>query len=237
MTSLVRRLVLVLTVLCMAVPAAAQEPVAPAFARSEAWFHGTGTAVNNLDAGEGKIPTWDATKPTQSTGSLYAANNLSFLTSGVEHGPGDHFTVKGPVAGELDTMAVTLYAYLPGQAALPCGMDLAFELSIDGAEILFQPQLGASSGMKVEHVSGALYKVKFVFTRLHEAMTQAGVPTGPDVSHAVYLNAMNFYVCQEAVWVYDSATTPAGAIFNGTPEELASYTTVDVFNPPPPNGG
>lgn len=166
----------------MAVPAAAQEPVAPTFLRSEAWFHGTSRPVTNLDAGEGKIPTWNATKPTQSSGSLYAANNLSFLISGAEHQPGDHFTVTGPTTGELDTMAVTLYAYLPGQAALPCGMDLAFELTIDEQEILFQPQLGASTGMKVEKVAGALYRVKFVFTRLHEAMTQAGIATGPERS-------------------------------------------------------
>lgn len=47
---------------------------------------------------------------------------------------------------------------------------------------------------------------------------------------------MNFYICQEAVWAYDWADAPPGAIFNGTPEELAGYTTIDVFNPPPTQG-
>ena len=235
MTSLLRRLVLVLVVLCVAVPAAAEEP-AVALTRSEVWFHGTSNAVTNVDAGNGTVPSWDATKPTKPTPSLYAANQLSFITSGVDHQPGDHFTVSGPVTGDLDTMAVTLYAVLPGQAALPCGIDLAFDLRIDDQEILYQTQLAGSSGMTVEPVAGNLYKVKFVFTRLSEAMAQYGLATGPDAPHTVHLNAMNFYVCQEAVWVFDSADAPAGAIFNGTPEELAGYTTIDVFNPPPPAG-
>jgi hypothetical protein len=242
MTSLLRRLVLVLAVLLVAVPVAAEEPVAeepvaPVFLRSEAWFHGTSTPVTNIDAGNGEVPTWDGTKPTGPAGSAYAGNQLSFATSGVDHQPGDHFTVSGPVTGELDTMAVTLYALLPGQPALPCGMDLAFDLRIDDEEILYQPQLGASTGMTVEQVSGPLYKVKFVFTRLHEAMTTYGIPTGPEVEHTVFLNAMNFYVCQEAVWLFDGAEVPSGAIFNAAPEELSGYTTIDVFDPPPPSSG
>lgn len=241
MTSLLRRLTLVLVVLFVAVPATAEEPVteeptAPVFLRSEAWFHGTTTPVTNVDAGNGEVPTWDGTKPDSPAGSAYAANQLSLVTSGADHQPGDHFTVSGPVTGELDTMAVTLYALLPGQPALPCGMDLAFDLRIDGEEILYQPQLGASTGMTVEQVDGPLYKVKFVFTRLHEAMTTYGIPTGPEVEHTVFLNAMNFYVCQEAVWLFDGASVPSGAIFNAAPEELSGYTTIDVFNPPPPSG-
>ena len=239
MSPVLRRLALVLAVLLVGVPAGAQEPVptepvAPVFLRSEAWFHGTSTPATNVDAGNGEVPTWDSTKPTGPAGSAYAGNQLSFATSGVDHQPGDHFTVTGPVTGELDTMAVTLYALLPTQAAMGCGMDLAFELRIDDEEILYQPQLGASSGMTVEQVDGPLHKVKFVFTRLHEAMTTYGIPTGPEVEHTVFLNAMNFYVCQEAVWLFDGAEVPAGAIFNAAPEELSGYTTVDVFNPPPP---
>jgi hypothetical protein len=240
MSSRLRRLVLVLAVLLVAVPAAAEEPVVeeptpPVFLRSEAWFHGTTTPATNVDAGNGETPTWDATKPTGPAGSAYAGNQLSFVTSGVDHQPGDHFTVSGPVTGELDTMAVTLYALLPGQPALPCGMDLAFDLRIDDEEILYQPQTGASAGMTIEQVNGPLYKVKFVFTRLHEAMTTYGIPTGPEVEHTVFLNAMNFYLCQEAVWLFDGASVPSGAIFNAAAEELSGYTTIDVFNPPPPS--
>ena len=244
MSSLLRRLALVLAVLLVAVPVAAEEPVAeepvseepvaPEFLRSEAWFHGTSTPATNVDAGNGEIPTWDGTKPTGPAGSAYAGNQMSFITTGADHVPGDHFTVSGPVTGELDTMAVTLYALLPTEAAIGCGMSLAFDLRIDDEEILYQSQLEGSAGMTVEQVNGPLHKVKFVFTRLHEAMTTYGVPTGPDVEHTVYLNAMNFYLCHEAVWLFDGADVPSGAIFNAAPEELSGYTTVDVFNPPPP---
>lgn len=52
--------------------------------------------------------------------------------------------------------------------------------------------------------------------------------------HTVHLNAMNFYTCNEVVWVYDSVEAPAGAVFNlcGTP--AAQFTEVNVFEPPPP---
>jgi len=233
-----RRVLLILAVLAVAAPAIAEEPLPPVFNRSEVWFHGTSRPVTNLDAEEGSVPTWNGTKPTASVpggaGSVYAANNVSFLTSGVDHKPGDHFTVRGPLTGDVDTMAVTLFAHLPTEQVMGCGIDLAFELVVDDYPILYQGQLEASHGMAVKQVSGSLYSVKFVFTRLHQMLQESGIATGPDVEHAISLNVMNFYVCQEAVWVYDSAEAPAGAIFNAAPEELAGYTTVDVFNPPPP---
>jgi hypothetical protein len=121
---------------------------------------------------------------------------------------------------------------------LPCGMGLAWDLKIDGQQILYQSASEPSAELMVEQVNEDLWAVKFYFTRLYEAMQTYGVETGPDVTHTIYMNATNFYVCNEVVWVYDSAEAPGGAIFNLLdPKQLRFYTKVDVFNPPPPIEG
>lgn len=237
MTNLLRRLVLVLAILAIAAPATAAED-APVFVREEAWIHATDTRITNIDAAQGTLPSWDATKPTASqpygAGGIYLANNLSPTMARPDHEPAMHFTTQGTFTGELDTMAVTLFAQLPWMRALPCGIDLAFDLQIDGVTILEQAYNEASTGIMVNQVEDDLYNVRFAFTRLDDAMAEYGVATGPDVEHAITMNVQNFYLCQEAVWVYDSAEAPAGMVFNGTAKELKSYTEIDVFNPPPP---
>jgi hypothetical protein len=245
MKTLLRRLVLVLAVLAIAVPAQAQEadPEVPEFLRSEAWIHATDTPVSNLDASQGTFPSWDETKPTEShpygAGGMYVANNYDLFTTnlatGRQHDPASHFTTQGEFTGELDVAGFTLYAHLPA-GALCDDFNLAFDLQIDGESILYQAQSAPSAGLMTMPVEDTLFQVKFAFTRLHEAMTLYGIETGPDVTHEIYLNAANFYACNEMVWVYDSAEAPAGLVFNPTTSELRQYTKVDVFNPPPPLG-
>lgn len=236
MNPFLRRLVVFIAVLGLAaVPVQAQEEEEPEFLRSEAWLHATSVPLGNLAASDGSFPTWDDEKPTDSqpygAGGVYAANNLSFLTS--QHDPEQHLTMQGELTGELDTMGVTLYAHLPF-GALCNEFNLAFDLRIDGEQILYQEQSSPSAGLMTQQVDDTLFSVRFAFTRLHEAMTLYGIETGPDVTHDIYLNASNFYLCNEMVWVYDSAEAPAGHVFNVEDRELRTYTKIDVFNPPPP---
>ena len=241
MKTSLRRLVLVLAVLALAVPAGAQEAVEPEFLRSEAWVHATDVPVTNIEASQGTFPSWDDTKPTAShpygAGGAYVANNYDLFTTGMvtgrQHDPAGHFTMQGEFTGELDTMGVTLYAHLPA-GAVCTDFNLAFDLQIDGESILYQEQSSPSAGLMTTPVEDTLFSVHFAFTRLHEAMTLYGLETGPDVTHDIYLNAANFYACNEMVWVYDSAEAPAGIVFNVADKELRRYTNVDVFNPPPP---
>jgi hypothetical protein len=244
MKNLARRLVLVLAVLAIAAPAMAveAEEELPVFLREEAWLHATATPVTNVDANQGTLPAWDGTKPTAShpygAGGVYLSNNYSSLSSifvGEQHDPTQGFTTEGTFTGELDTMGMELYAHLPA-GQLCSTFNLAFDLRIDGETILYQEQTAPSAGLMTNHVGDSLYSTRFVFTRLHEAMEAYGIETGPDVEHTIYLNAMNFYACNELVWVYDSAEAPAGIVFNVTDKELRSYTKIDVFNPPPPLG-
>lgn len=130
-------------------------------------------------------------------------------------------------------MGVTLYAHL-AFGALCNDFNLAFDLQIDGEQILYQEQSSPSAGLMTQQVEDSLFSVRFAFTRLHEAMTLYGMETGPEVTHDIYLNVSNFYLCNELVWVYDSAEAPAGNVFNVTDQELRTYSKIDVFNPPPP---
>lgn len=239
MKTLLRRLVLVLAVLALAVPAQAQEavePEPPVFLRSEAWVHATDVPVTNIEASQGTFPTWDDSKPTASqpfgAGGAYVANNYSFM-GGEQHDPANHFTMAGQVTGELDTMGVTLYGHKP-VGALCSDFNLGFELEIDGEQILYQAQSEPSADIMTTQVGDNLYSAHFAFTRLHEAMELYGIETGPDVTHEIYVNVANFYICDEVVWVYDSAEAPAGIVFNVADNELRRYTNIDVFNPPPP---
>lgn len=237
MKTLARRLVLVLAVIALAVPAGAQEAELPVFLRSEAWLHATAVPLTNIDASQGTFPSWDGTKPTEShpygAGGVYAANNYSVFMPIDQHDPAHNFTMAGQMTGELDTMGVTLYGHKPA-GALCDEFNLAFELEIDGEQILYQDQSEPSAGIMTTQVADNLFSAHFAFTRLHEAMELYGIETGPDVTHEIYVNAANFYLCDETVWVYDSAEAPAGIVFNVADNELRRYTNVDVFNPPPP---
>lgn len=214
--------------------------VAIEFARSQVWVHATESLVTNLDADNGVIPSWDATKPTASrplgAGGAYVANNLSWLLQ-PEHDPGSHFTMSGEFTGYLDSMAVNMYAYLPTSHAIgfTCAFALAFDLRIDDEPILYQGILENSSGLKVTPTSlPGLFKISYRFTHLHEALILSGLAQAPDAKHEIHLNAQNFYLCNEAVWVYDSVEAPMDVIFNPDPAEWPAYTEIDVFDPPPP---
>lgn len=243
-----RRLVMLVSALTVlsAVASYAQEPVDPVLQRQEVWFRRTPTPLTNLDARSGQVPTWDTAPPSSSTplgaGGIYASNHQSHGTfsNGREHNPVNGFTAQGNFTGDIDTLAVTLYGHVPFYLASPgCagGVGLSFDLQIDGVSILYQSQSSPSAYLKTEVLDPGFVSVKFRFTKIFEAMQEYGVATGPDVSHDVYLNAMNFYACNEVVWVYDSTEAPAGAIFNLADSEAATYTDVDVFNPPPPYSG
>jgi hypothetical protein len=208
------------------------------FSEQAVWFHNAVSPAGNVDAANGDLVRWDTTEPTASApmgaGGAYVANNYSVFTDLIVGGQRESntFSSAGTFIGNLDSMAVSLFGHMPA-GGLCTEMSLAFDLRIDGQTILFQDQ-GEPSANLATYPAGDLYEVKFVFTRLHEAMELNGIETGPDVEHEIYLNAANFYACNEAVWVYDSSEAPAGIVFNRFDKALGPYTEIDVFNPPPP---
>lgn len=239
-------LLVAVTMLAGGVAHAQQVEVEPVFERQDVWFHRTQTPVTNVDARSGQVPTWSTTRPTDSAplgaGGIYAAHHYSFgiFSQGMEHNPAYGFTAAGKFTGDINNLAVTLYGHVPAYVALPqCagGIALSFDFRIDGKQVLYQPQSQPSAYLNTDPVSAGFVTVKFRLTNLYQAMKDYGIATGPDVEHDVYLNAMNFYACNEVVWVYDSAEAPAGAIFNLPDADASGYSNVDVYDPPPPYSG
>jgi len=218
----------------------AEEP--PVFRQEQVWFHAATTPAGNLDYIVDEIEpsladpvTWDTTPPSAGPGGVMAANNYSVFLDFVEPGWRERntFTARGTFTGDIDTLAVDVY--YAGPFASLCGMSLAFDLRIDGAEILRMEQSAPSAGLYQE-AAGRFWRVRFMFTRIFEMAQMWGVERGPQVEHEVYLNLANFYACQEAVWVYDRPEAPAAMTFNLDPASPAAarYTKIDVFDPPPP---
>ena len=204
------------------------------FPEQQVWFRSGAQPVGNVDTVQGTPISWDVEEPTGSgltAGGLTVGNNYSAFV-------GDRYentlTVRGAFTGLLDTLAVDLWWRGPAQAACT-DMNLAFDLRIDGVPILVQEQSAPSAGLATSP-DGDNMRTRFMFTRLHEAMEEYGVDTGPDVAHTVDINFANFYACNEAVWLYDTVETPSGMTFNLDPKGKAArqYTKVDVFDPPPP---
>ena len=240
-----RLFLLVLVTVLGAVPALAQEPVPPVFNRQDVWFTRTPTPLTNVDGYSNNVPGWKTTAPTQSAplgaGGVYAAHHYSWgiFSNGREHNPAFGFTARGAFTGDIDNLAVTLYGYVPAYAVLgECGggIALSFDLRIDDQSILYQSQTTPSAYLNTDIIQAGYVSVKFRFTRIYEMMRELELTTGPDVAHTVYFNAMNFYVCNEVVWVYDSVEAPAGAVFNLFGAPATQFTDVDVFEPPPPYG-
>lgn len=222
------------------------EPDEPVFARRDVWFHAADHRVGNLHGGAfgQRLPSWDTNKPTASqplgAGAVYAASPSAWLTTlwGITspHDPRSGPTFAGTHTGDLENMAVELYAYMPtNHFQFPAA--LSFDFRIDGEQVLFQDETTASWGINAQRLnSEGLYSIKFVLTNLYKAMQEFGMDVADDKVHDVYLNVTTFYLGTESVFVFDSAQAPAGAVFNllDDARALGKYTTVDVFDPPPP---
>lgn len=224
---------------------ASQHVKPPVFVRQDVWFHQTPMKVANLEhteAGSGAVPGWNTTKPTASAplgaGGVYVANNLAAITAAgglnEEHEQRYHFTAQGTFTGAIDNLAVELYAYMPANltGVFTFDLGLALDLRIDGEKILYQDALATPLDMQTEKISDGLYKVRVAVTDLHKAMESYALDTSETKVHTVYLNAQNFYVGNEAVWVFDSAEAPAGAVFNLDKKLLVDYTVVDAYEDP-----
>lgn len=205
------------------------------FESQKVWFRAGDTPVGTVDYQLGSPIRWSTEAPAGPVAATLG-NNYSVFMDLVEPGMREAFTfsTEGTFVGNLETIAVDLY--YAGPFAGVCDMSLSFQVIIDGAEILMQEHLAPSANLKEEAGPNRTRRVRFMFSNLHDTMNLFGVQTGPGVEHEIWLNFANFYACNEAVWLYDSATFPSGMIFNMDPAstEARKYTTVDVQNPPPP---
>jgi hypothetical protein len=224
----------------MTAPSAAQElpPIEeyiPTFTRADLFLHRNTSAVGNIDAREGRFLTWNSTTPTGDQPAAYLSNNLNPITLGANHDPEVFLTTSGTALSDLNTIAFDLYAKQWAQSTIGCSMALSFQLVVDGVDVLNQDYEG-SSGINYTVIDETTMRIRFAFTNLWQAVKELELPYGPNVQHQIYVNLQNFYLCNELVWLYDSATYPSGLIVNLDKPGSKGYTAIDVLDPPPPLG-
>ena len=208
------------------------------YLQQQVWLHAGTTPVGNVDTLAGTPISWDATEPTGSgtaAGGVTVGNNYSTFTDFVAPTrQSNTLTIAGSFTGRLGTIAVDLWWTGPA-TALCTDASLAFDLTIDGVQVLFQDQ-GAPSANLNTSPDGDHQLTRFIFTNLPRAMDEYGIAEGADVTHEIRVNMANFYACNEMVFLYDTVETPTALTFNLDPKSKAAkpYTKVDVFNPPPP---
>ena len=228
-----RRPLLILT--AVAVFAAMAPAHAFEYTPEPVFFHPVTTPVGTIDHQLGTDITWSDVAPS-ALGAVTLGNNYSTFTDIADVPAGERydqtFVAKGSIDGDVDTLAVDLY--FTGPAAGVCGMGLAWQVIVDGVEILYTDQASPSADLKTEAAGRGVYRVRFLLSHIVDAMALYEVP--PSSTHEISLNFANFYACQEAIWLYDSTDWPSGMIVNLDPASVAArgYTEVDVLNPPPP---
>jgi hypothetical protein len=205
----------------------------PTFTQANLYLHSNGSQIGNLDARDGKYLRWDATRPTAGQPAVYIGNNYDIYLDG-NHNPAHNLTMEGNFSGDLDAIAFDLYFVGWAQTTIGCEVSLSFQLDIDGQEIMNQDYTG-SAGIKWQKVDQTTNKARFALTNLWEASKQFELAYGPDVTHHVYLNIMNFYACNEFQWEYDSTAQPSDLIANLPDPGTKGYFEVDVLDPPPPS--
>ena len=202
------------------------------FVESEAWFTPTTTSLGNADHQLGEYLGWSDQAPAAAQAGMTVATAHAgildiFVEGGRENGS---FTAQGNFTGHLDTIALDLYYDSPTDNL--CGMALAIDLDIDGTKVLAMDTL---SFVPVNsEPAGDYYVAKVALTQIHAALTSLGAAGAIDTEHTVQVVATQYPLCQEAIWMYGSATAPSRLRFNTAPsaKPLKSYTKFDVTNPP-----
>lgn len=207
-----------------------EEYTTPTFTQADLFLHRNASPIGNVDAREGRFLTWDATKPTGPAPAVYIGQNFDWING--NHRPEAFLTMKGVTAGDLDKIAFDLYFTGWAQSSIGCGFSLSLLLNIDGEEIVNQDYAG-SEGFNFTRVDDTTMRTRFVLTNLWDATKEFGLEYGPEVTHDIYLNIQNFYVCNEVQWQYDSADRPSGLVVNH-PSPGAAYFKFNVMDPPPP---
>jgi hypothetical protein len=202
------------------------------FAQQEAWFTAGASGVGNLDYVAGDIPSWNSAPPSGSTAYTVMNNYSTFAGDRYQN----TFTAQGTFTGHLENIAIEFIAKTFAEAA--CQVDaLAWDLRVDGEQILFTNQIEPSAGLQTSPL-GENYQVRFVFTGIHDVMADRDIVGDETTEHTVFMNFANFYACQESYALYGSAETPARLLANTQPQgrrgNWVQYTEIPVRNPPPP---
>lgn len=202
------------------------DPDSSELCREQAWFAPAETKAGNLGAlGLTGLPTWTDEEPTTSVtggaGGGYLGSpvvDIVFPTS-----PEAGVTFEGTFTGPLDSLLVTLHAFLPYKNATD-GTKHGFttELLIDEEPIFFA---GGPFDVAISPAGDAVYEMQFAFTDLLRDIEEY-VGTGPDTEHTIRLNVSPYYVGDEALYVYGTSEVPGGLVFNPEADEVDGLFTL-----------
>lgn len=195
--------------------------------RLDTWVHRAETPAGNLGEVTGTYPSWDTTEPTASyqsgAGGGALGSSVTDVVLGGEPVHGAHW--EGTFTGNIDNLAVSVYAIMPNPAA-GLGHGLRPFLEIDGMS-MWAPEDPVD--VATIPVSDGLALVTFAFTNVHKAMETSGLEVGPDVTHDIALTVSPWYWGDDGAYVWDAAEVPSGIIFNVEPKPLRAYTTIPIF--------
>lgn len=134
-------------------------------------------------------------------------------------------TIEGEFDGNIDTLAIDLYAVNPVNQVAFEEFWSQLHLEIDGAMVFdtFGSELVLTN---YTAVSDELVKISFAFTDIWRSL---GEVDASDVTHTVKFQINGTTYGDEAMFVYDAVEFPAAMDFNVAPAELSAYQRIEAF--------
>ena len=224
-----RRALLLITVLSLAVvPAAAEDVWTPNLVSQQVWFACGESKVENA---EDNVATWDTEAPTASvtTGAGCGTVDLPFMQTA----PGNLYdaTWSGYFTGNLDTLNVELHNIYVGPGRGTGNLNATIRLFVDGTPLF--DELGKEVTLKpVRSTTGLSEVVKFSITNIGFVSEAENIEH--DVSLVMHggatLNRGPTATDTLSGWVWDTTEAPSGMTFN--PPALNEFV-IDAAPPAP----
>jgi hypothetical protein len=181
--------------------------------RTETWFHGPDEKVGNLQSlGLASGPTFDDQPPASVEGGSGSGKFSDSLL-----GSDGTVTFTGTYEGNIDNLAVTLYAFNFTSAELLGNHGAIVSLVVDG-DTLYQTTADWDE-LAIRPEGDVLKRIDFAFPRLLE-----DVAVDSAEPHTVEVSIAALGGTDDAIYVWDAAEAPSGLTFNVTSSELFGYT-------------
>ncbi|MBW3665277.1 MAG: hypothetical protein KY469_19455 [Actinobacteria bacterium] len=177
--------------------------------------------------GQDTYPTFSPEAPA---GSYEAGSGGATLTSWHAAAAAGHtddrfaLTVEGEFEGNIDTLAIDLYAINPVDQYVFVEFWSQLHLEIDGTTVFdtFGNELVLT---QYTPISDELVRISFAFTDIWDTL---GEVDSTDETHTVRFQINGFTYGDEAVFVYDAVEVPAALNFNIAPGSLFAYQQIST---------
>ena len=207
------------------------------FDQQDRWMTASSmTGVGNIDHEQDGWMSWDDSAPDAAFGGTTVGTSYPGFRAILEEKDGERgqLSVEGETTGYLDSIVMDLFWLDPTEAGFGCGMDLAIDLWVDGIPVIDVNSTSDRVPVTTD-VAGAGFVSRVKVTNIFDKLESYGpqyVGTEDQV-HTVRVVVYQFPICQEAIWVYDSADAPTSLRFNLDPSDpsVANHTLFGALNP------